>query len=377
MDISYIKISIFILLIAANILIPFDQRFGSIHIRVTKHRYVSLNDLVALAFLFFLAFLCISDNDNPDYYNYKRTYVLGIEDSPDMGFILVKNIAKALGFAFEMFQTIMYVCVFSILWMALCKLNVNKNLVLCLYAFFPFVYDAIQIRLFCTTSIMLYSLHFLMERKKSGVIKYVIGILIASSFHALGIVYLLFLMVMLDDTKKSKQTFLRIVFAASFLLMLTSFFSDSFKNLLTYLFSLSTTEKKFNYYNRGTNWRNIFILILQEAFFYFSSKINKDIMEKSKSSTCQKYHLMSELIYGCNLAICCTLPLLMISQNFHRLYRNISIINYGILGFYCGNKMSDNRKYLCVILLALGFLSSLSWNYYQDSFEKVFLVFFN
>lgn len=377
MDISFIKISVFLLLIAANILIPFDQRFGTIHIRLTRFRHVSLNDLLAFVLLVFMFILCISDNDNPDYYNYKMTYVLGIEDSPDMGFILIKNFSRAVGLSFEMFRLVVYTFAFLVLWMALCKLDINKNLVLCLYAFFPFAYDAIQIRLFCTTSIMLYSLHFLLEKKTSSVIKYVIGILIASSFHALGIIYLLFLMVMLDDKKKSKQTVLKIVFGVSILLMLTSVFSDSFKNLLTYLFSLSTTEKKFNHYNKGTNWRNIFILIAQEMFFYFSSKLNKDIVEKTETSTRKRFHLMSELIYGCNLAICCTLPLLMISQNFHRLYRNLSIINYGILGIYCGNKISDNRKYPCIILLALGFLSSLSWNYYQDSFSKVFLIFFN
>lgn len=376
MAINYFCVVIYLFLVLGNLFYANSRNKRQIMVKTTSIHKIDIGTVLAFLLICFLVFLAITDRDNPDYNSYRTSYVMHTVNTVDKGFEYLRNIGWSLGWSFELFHAVIYGFFYLVTWVALCRFGINKNFALGLYALFPFAYDAIQIRWFCACSVVLFSLSFFMEERKSSIVKYVIGVLIASTLHSLSIVYLLFLLVKIEDSAKSKQTILRVVFGLSFLVIIVSTVNPSFRQLLIYYFSLNTSQQKFNYYNRGVNWRNVIFLIAQELFFYFSAKTNYSISKSLDGAEHHEYRIISNLIYGCNLAICCTLPLLLISQNFHRIYRNMLILNYGLPGLLIGNETKDNRKMLCMLLFLLGFFSNLLWNYYQDSLN-VLLVFFN
>ena len=376
MDINYLLFAAFLLIILQNIVVSYNSN-RRVAIRLFANHYINLKDCLSFALLLFLIIVAITDNDNPDYYNYQVVYNTSTSTilDTDIGYSFVMNCARKVGWSFETFHAVIYTFFYILLWISLVKLKLNKNIAIGLYALFPFAYDAIQIRFFCATCIMLYSLSFLMDKKTGGIIKYLIGIIVAATFHSLAIFYILFLFVRIEDSNKNRQTILRIAFAASCIAMMVSLFSDSFRNIFVYIFSLSTSSRKFNYYNQGVNWRNVFILAVQELMFFYASKINKDIAFSYDNQDKTRYREISTLLYGCNLAVCCTLPLLMVSQNFHRIYRNIYILNYGMFTLSADHNVRDQRNVFVISLITLGFFSSLFWNYFQDGLDVLFVLF--
>lgn len=263
-------------------------------------------------------------------------------------------------------------------WIALGRLGINRNIAFCCYALFPFAYDAIQVRFFLSFTIVLFSLQYLIDEKRSGLIKYIIGVVLATLFHSTAIIYGLFILIRLNGNEKLRQRLLAAIFAVSIVLMGYSLFhpNSAFRMVLVNLFVSNASEIKVRNY-LGYSWKATLMLIAQELLFFATAAINKKMAEDVYERDALEYKV-SQLIYGCNLVISCTLPLLLVTPQFLRLFRNLTLLNYGIPGLLAANGEKSQRKTICILLFIISFLSIAGWNYFMgDSLEEVFLVFFN
>lgn len=345
-----------------------------------KNHYCDLGKVISLCLLVLLVFLVVHDHDNPDYSGYFRRFNnLALPGSIDLGYEQIMKWGGVLGLDFDAFRVIIYSLAYILTWIALGRLGINKNIALGLYALFPFTYDAIQIRFFLSFTIVLFSLPYLMDEKKSGLIKYIIGIVIASFLHSISIIYGLFLLVRLNGRERIRQRLLGVIFAVSLALMAYSLFhpNSAFRMILVNVFVSNASEIKVRNY-LGYSWKATIMLVAQELLFLVTATINKKIVESSQEGEREQSYKLSQLIYGCNLVISCTLPLLLVTPQFLRLFRNLTLLNYGIPGILVASREKSQSKVICGFLFVLSFLSIMLWNYFMgDSLEEVFWPFFN
>lgn len=149
------------------------------------------------------------------YINNSGNFNRGIE----IGFQLCMKYAYDLGFTYEQFQILIATIFLFAISLYIKEYSLDPLFNLILYAIFPFVLDTIQLRNSLALVFILMAFHYLykanIEKKKIYVIAFAIFILIASLFHQVALIYLLY-SIALYDTKKVKKI-VCIVFMAEIL----------------------------------------------------------------------------------------------------------------------------------------------------------------
>lgn len=128
---------------------------------------------------------------NPDYNSYNLIYANPDAAQEEIGFRYLCKLGNLFNLSYNMFHFII-VFVALVLFIrgvkTLCKFEevIPSNFYLVSYMLFPMILDVVLLRSFLSTCIIIYSLHFLYE-KKNG--KYIIGVLCASTIHISSIFF--------------------------------------------------------------------------------------------------------------------------------------------------------------------------------------------
>lgn len=282
---------------------------------------------LGIIFIIFMWVLFWSNTNNPDFFVYKAIYQNNANfttQSLELGFILLVKLGNFIGASYHVFlMLITFVC-FYLIHSTLKKITKELNLVYAMYFIFPFFFDVIQLRNFIVMSILIYSTKYLLNNNK---VKYIIAILIASSFQIIAIAYLPF--VIINVRKRFSKSLIRFLAIASIFLSVIILINSKQIPFLTHILEFMNVSKLEIYFNSKTSYGFLLfwgLQILSYSMMWLTNKLFK------------KYNLVNiddgrktnfiQLIYYFNLISFIFLPLFLLNSNFIRLIRNILILNY-------------------------------------------------
>lgn len=116
-----------------------------------------------------------------------------------IGYLLLTNAARLAGLNFSAFRIVASAVALLLLTLFVCRYTRSVALVLALYLVLPFLYDVVQFRFFIASSIAIYGLHFLIEKRGKVRALYLVFVAVASLIHPACIIYTLFLIGCLSE----------------------------------------------------------------------------------------------------------------------------------------------------------------------------------
>ena len=344
----------------------------SINTRLTER---SLYKWLFFCLLFFLALIISGGNTyNPDYAEYERRYINLIQSSHTGLFLFVfEFVFNKLGCSYQFFRFIE--CFLSLLLLSktVTRYSTNPIFVFSLYLIYPFLLDSVQLGNFISYSIVLYSLKYLEEPFTKGGIKYIFGVLIASQFHILSIVYIIFLLVYVKSIRK--------IYIFSFFTNILLTISINFlPRLVSYIPLLRSRSDQIKYYlSFDQSYKNgaiaysflLFVCLLVLLTKVYIIKCN---ISFSQDNTFNKALKIAGLTF-------CFIPFILINSEFVRLIRNTWVIYYLALSCdmrdYSDNlyKLDKLYKAFSIFLAVFLFYKELSpYAYYFDTVTKPVLL---
>lgn len=160
---------------------------------------------IVYALLAIYIFIVMALNSyNPDYNSYYLIFENPSSAQEEIGYKWLCAIGSKMGLSYDQFHGIIVVLSLILLMKGIKKLvkkdsGRNNNFALASYMFFPMMLDVVLFRSFISGCIIIYSLHYLYEKKCW---KYVIGVLLASLVHISSLFFLGLLLARRIDQNK-------------------------------------------------------------------------------------------------------------------------------------------------------------------------------
>lgn len=296
--------------------------------------------------LFLMLWLFFGFNtNNPDYHNYTLKYQ-GYNNS-DLGFALILKLFYKLGFSYQHFLIIISFVGLLILAISIKKYTNDLKLVFALYFIFPFLLDIVQIRNFIVSVIIVSSIHYLESTKKIDTLKFIIAVLFATSIHSSAIFYLSFLLLRIVKIKHLS------IFISLIILPLMSI---SYTNIIPFLVTnIYSNIKILNWFYGRTKLGLLLPISLQIIGFIIHfigykrlknklsynsaivhhSSTKASSKSKSLNTTLNNKYLNRgylDTMLKINVIIFLLFPFYIFNTIFFRLYSNILILNYVVMG---------------------------------------------
>ena len=337
----------------------------SYNVTIRGFKIFNLDNLLGIVLLIDLVYIAITSKNIADLETYEMLYNTG-STALEQGYTLLAYLGRSLGFDYVTFRGFLFVTGFLLIWIGLRRLRINVNLVLGLYAIYPFTMDVIQNRNLLATSIIIFSIPWLCSEKKGNTIKYIIGVLLATLIHRIAIVYLVLLLAKKGRNEVLRKRFLSTLVVLSFLLALVMRIAPGTTQVVINFLMSINRERTTAYTQVLLRW-GFLLFWTMELLYVLSSKILIDgIKNESFSTNNNDWPAFSnaeiiDLIYWVNLCCCCFLPLLMININFYRIYRDISLINYMQLPILLGLQ-DKQRKWIGIVIFLVAFVLNVSQN---------------
>lgn len=170
----------------------------------------------------------VGNLDNPDRDYYILNYDLVSSGKGDIsfepGYQLLASLGSSIGFSYPVFHGVISLIALVLISSTILRYSVAPSLVLVAYVLFPLFWDVTQVRNFYAMAITVFGARYIIEENYRSSLKYILCVLIASSFHITSLFYLSFLIVKI----RHKYTFvLASVSAAILSIALTNFISVS------------------------------------------------------------------------------------------------------------------------------------------------------
>ena len=278
-------------------------------------------------------------------------------------YMLLIQLFRHIGCSFQVFKAsmaaIQIILIGSVVW----RFSKHPNIVLLAYFIFPFFLDVAQMRNALATSVMIFSVGFLMDDEKEEQIsfyltknewKYIAGILIATGIHTASFFWILLLV-----AKKCTQkmtVIITIVVCLTFSVIITS-------RVIAGIAGVFGAEQRIAAYvssayaaTRMLYFQGMFIRVMLYAVgALMGIWIIKNDSETRQNTFCLK----------CNIIMICILPVLLYyTTEIYRMQVGISILNYitmsnGLDGEYEGTgwtSLWNVAVILCICLFAALFL---------------------
>jgi hypothetical protein len=270
----------------------------------------------------FLWILIAGNTVNPDLISYNNIYY-GDNLSIEYGFVLLTSIGRYFNLKYETFVFIISFLSLVLVFYSIKLYTKNINFVIAFYMIYPFVIETVQFRNLIASSVLIFSLKYLLRDGFKNKIKYLILILIAGSLHQLFYLYIIFLLIKLKNKKKVIISLIIVVIVISLIIFLNGN-QVPFLNQLT-IISEGKLERYFSIplrYGFLVNWsiNSIYVLLI------YLSKLFMEKYNDSYNKNEINFYVLS--IFWINVLTILFFPLYMLNVNFYRLYRNISLINY-------------------------------------------------
>ncbi len=289
--------------------------------------------------IIFLVLFLMFNRGNPDYENYKIIFEqpYGYAES---GYIFLINIIKALGGQSHNFILII-LGLFLTFTLFRWKKLVNKlNIVVVLYAIFPFVLDVIQIR---NTFMILFVLNAIIELLKGNKAKCMFLLFLGSQFHVFGYLFMLaFGIIILIKDKKTFYHLLIIgnIFLFIILPMILELFLPLFPKIANYV---TTSNKEQSLLIWGL------ILALDLIIFnFFIIKQTTDLTINKR----KELHILHDIIYTGVIFY----PGLIYINEFSRFFRSMFIIKYLFIAMALPHVNKKSRVILLLYIFSTAIL---------------------
>lgn len=298
-------------------------------------------------FTFYLLFtwmwiLFAFNHANADFRMYRSIYngTLSVS-SMEYGFVLLCKIFRNLGFNYNMFLALYSFVGLTLIKKTIFKYSKNISLALALYFIFPFVFDVIQIRNFMAFAIVIYSLKYLLDEKEKNLKKYILLVLLASTFHTFSIIALAFMF--LNKFNSSKSILISFLVITGIVIILRNGL------LVDILSKVLNSDKVAAYFIDSRYMPGLKTSLFSIAICLLMYIISYLIYKKNKNS-------FSSLTYQIFIFILILIPLLFYNATIMRFPRAMLILLY--IGFSNNirnrtreNKYTYNKKNMFVSLL--------------------------
>lgn len=270
------------------------------------------------------------------------------------GYTYFANFFSTSGFTFVEFRTFLFVVSFAIMIAALRNFTYNFHFICLVYLCVLFVLDAIQIRNTVGMAIFFYGITCYARGSK---LKFLISIFLASLFHFsfLLFIVLLFYKKLLSIMSKHTRMIILLSLGLSLIAVSGNYFS-----FITTLVGMSWGESKTEYFN--ARYFNLVYLSVP-LFFYIVSKMSNDIIKKTNYSEFVKRY--SDMVYAIGVFFIFLMPILALSNNFARVYRDVAI-ELTILIYFVLNTRKQHIE---------GIVSKQFWKSYKWAIFLLLLVF--
>lgn len=319
---------------------------------ISKHN----ESLTLILILLMVVIIMGGNNKNPDTIVYKNMYLMKFYNK-NIGFGYLIQLSKNIGLSLDLFRLI--IAIIGILLInSVVRQYLPKRFQILFYFFYfiyPFFIDIVQIRNFISMAILVYALNILKDGTIKSKIYYSILILLASSLHSVFIVYLPLVFIEYIFKNRRVKYIVYVFFAIILLLSL----NRDFVNVLVQAFSpllLDSIQDIDHYITQSTSFGGyvrwgiclINIYLVNYSYGYLSNrKSNVGILNLTK------------YVLWANIYSMLFLPMVLITLDFYRIQRNLTILNYLIYIYTIYKlKMFDEVKknlfYIILITIVIG-----------------------
>ncbi len=289
---------------------------------VLRHR--KSNIIICLSS--FSALLLMAENSyNPDFYNYSSWYVQRwYPPSLEKGYVFLADFFQSIGFSFNLFRWICFICCFLLIGYVVYKTTANCHVVILLYFAYQIFFDYVQIRSFMVVSLLTLAIYLFSHKQYLFT---AILILFSISIHRIMIIYIFLLIgdLICKKYKRFAPASVAVIVVFCFIIFLNGNnipFFELVRNL-----SFIDNEKYMKYFTTRTQFGFILPMSLQFANIILSSitiktiRKNKSMFSEQNVNFCESVHF---LVAASSIA----LPLVMINEEFIRISRNCNILIY-------------------------------------------------
>lgn len=292
------------------------------------------------------------NTSNPDFINYEFTYYLAqnmqFTEDPEIGYLLLEKIGNILGLTFIQFRMITYAIFLMVLFKQISKLTTKYYFVTLFYASYLLFIDTTQMRNFFAMVIVVTAIKYLTS-KEYDLAKFVIIILIASSFHITSLAYLLLVFL---HNKKSRNIIKVFVLISLLFTGITILNSGNIPFLSSILLA-TDNEKILRYFTNTTDLGFIYPFVLN-LLMVAVSYISYEISTKFNTGKVNEDFLLTKeipyLVFWICISILMLSPFYVVNINFYRYIRNIVVLVIVSLSISF-TAVEKNKLYQIFILL--------------------------
>ncbi len=309
------------------------------------------NKFVTILIFMFMILAAIWAIGNVDYLYYEMNYeaigIHGLNNDYEIGYQYINLLGNLIGLKFSEFyiivNTIIFICINGLVF----RLSDNPNRVLSLYLIFPFLTDLVQFRNYISLIFVLFAVVNLFKYKRNC-FKFIILVLLASTFHITSLFYLSFLLIFFIE--KKYLLLMSIVIAVSVY---------TFNSQIAIFISKFIDISKIGYFYSDVSITTK--LLLLTYIIVFSIIIGLLYTSKNESKNIHR-KIDIEVIIGVNIILITTVAFVMRDLNFIRIFRNIMIIIYLIIPPFLQKKTNLIRiNALSFIFSIIVIISAVWW----------------
>ncbi len=325
------------------------------------------NRIVIILSYIVLIILMSGNTEGPDvetYRYYYRQASAHIFLSGDFGYYLVECLCgKYFHMSFYLFRLILSVICILLIDSAFRYLDGNRHFGMVLYMGYPFFMDAIQIRNFVAISIVLYSLRYLVSTDKMDTLKYIVLVLVACSFHAVSMLFLLFLIYQL----KNKKIVNKLLFFIGCVLFFVTYRYGNF--VYSFFIHILFTERGLGYITTrtGISWAGVSLLYITNLIILMC------LNTVSKKKSDDDGMIVIDYLWKSNCCLMIFLPLCLININYYRIFRNIYTLN--IIPYILIIQTLSRKSLYRYFFVASALMLMFAWYIYDcmllNDFERV------
>ena len=304
--------------------------------------FMKNNKVLFFSTIFFMWILAGWSYGTADYFIYSDMYNWSSNASQisntEIGFSLLMRISNTLGFSFQQFLMIIFAVGLALIGYTIMKYSNTPNMVLAIYFIFTFIINVTQFRQFLATAIFVFSFKYLLIRDRKSDIKYIIGILLASSVHFSSIFMLLLLVPKKLNIKKvivitSIVTFmlglLNLVNSGGYIVYLLEIFNIKLASKIIQI--LESSKNKYSWSLIFRWWVKIIEFFVLFYVTQYLASCKESIMKKNSSMEVLKADNINKnnsLILRCNIMLLILIPLTAVSVDIYRIQHMLVIWNY-------------------------------------------------
>lgn len=360
--------------------------------------FIRKSEVLVLVQALFISMMIALNNGNPDQWQYINLYSqLKTDPTTIFSSNIGLNILFYISSIFHQYNVSIFFisCLFMFfLYRAIIYYTNDISYVFSLYLISPFVIDTIQIKNLYATVIWLFFSRYLYEycltHSKNDLLKYFMGVILATSIHFAFLFTGLFALIALIN----KKNLFKFIFSFGIVFAVLAFMVSKIQSIVSILASTGISTfvllaSKFQIY--GANYKlesaaaRQTVTLLFYALIFTVFLIIRLFMKRDNTLLPEQLFNLIVLITLISIII---VPLMTYSQEIYRIQRNLLLLYYVMFGKclsydilnFSRMKLDIGRLsiFICSILVALFYLyfDSLYWNY-DSGFKILFKMLTN